>query len=98
MAYRLPRTVSICGLAFDVVEEEFPEEGGQVGEYRGLEQVIQIDPRLKDDAKAQTLWHEVVHATLDGLGHDRLCTNEVLVQGLAVALMGVAGPIGDRRP
>lgn len=94
MAYEMPKMLTICGLVFDVVEAQFPEDNpGETGEYRGLEQEIQIDPRLKDDAKAQTLWHEVVHAILDGLGHTKLCMNETLVQGLAIALMGVVGPI-----
>lgn len=97
MAYKPPSKINILGLTYDVILRRFPEdESGltQVGASRSLEQEIQLDPRLKDDAMAQTLWHEVIHSILDGLSQDAFVVqDETLVQGMAIALNEIAGPL-----
>lgn len=95
MTYRPPSKLRILGLTYDVILREFEKEGDAttVGASDAMRQEIQIDPRLKDDAKAQTLWHEVIHAILDGLSQDCLVQDEPLVQGLAIAINALAGPI-----
>lgn len=97
MSYELPKTLTVCNIPISVVVGEIEDAGGgditQVGEYDGIAQEIRVDPRLKDESRAQTLWHELIHAALDGLGYYKLNMDEKLVQGLAVALMGAVGPI-----
>lgn len=96
MAYTPPSKLKILGLTYDVILREFSSEDSsitQVGESRALEQEIQLDPHLKDEALSQTLWHEVVHSILDGLCRNDLTQDESLVQGIAIALNEIAGPI-----
>lgn len=96
MSYKLPKTLKICNISVAVTEGEIETTDDnllQVGEYDSMTQEIRIDPRLKDDSKAQILWHELIHATLDCLGYCNLTMDENLVQGLAISLMGTIGPI-----
>ena len=80
--------INICGLPYEVkvVEEVEPGDSSIIGKIFTDRQLILIKKSLKEEQKAQTILHEVIHGILIGIGLNDFSENENLVQGLAQAL------------
>lgn len=79
--------VNICGLPHEVVEVEdkfnMDCHMGMI-EYKDL--VIKINKDMPDEAKKETLCHEMIHGILVHLGYNDMANNEQLVQALGNAI------------
>lgn len=79
--------VNICGLPHEVIEVEdkfnMDCHMGMI-EYKDL--VIKINKDMPDEAKKETLCHEMIHGILVHLGYNDMANNEQLVQALGNAI------------
>lgn len=79
--------VNICGLTHEVVEVEdkfnVDCHMGMI-EYKDL--VIKINKDMPDEAKKETLCHEMIHGILVHLGYQDMSNDEQLVQALGNAI------------
>lgn len=87
--WKLPKSISVCGLAFQIVEKPVVCKG-DAGITRGAiylhEGVIEIDETMPDDRKAQVLIHELLHAICDVTGNSEINADEKAIQSIATAL------------
>ena len=79
--------VNICGLPHEVVEVEdkfnVDCHMGMI-EYKDLK--IKINKDMPDEAKSETLCHEMVHGMLVHLGYGELANDEQFVQAFGNAI------------
>lgn len=79
--------VNICGLKHEVIECEDSFNCdchfGQI-EYKDL--VIKINKDMQQEAKEETLCHEMLHGILVHIGHQDLSSDEQFVQALGNAI------------
>lgn len=80
--------VNICGILHEVVEceDSFTADSTHFGEidYKGCR--IRINMDMSEEAKEETLIHEMVHGMLVHLGYSEQSEDETFVQGLANAI------------
>lgn len=64
------KSVSILGHKFRV-DIDATLDAGEYGDTCSRTKVIRLNPRLSEEVKLETLWHEVLHASLgiSGLSH-----------------------------
>ena len=79
--------VNICGLPYEVVEEE---DKFNIDCHMGMitykDLTIRINKDMHPEAKAETVCHEMVHGILVHLGYNDLSNDEQLVQALGNAI------------
>jgi hypothetical protein len=85
------QTIKILGCPYDVkvvneVDADNPDVHGHIS-YQN--QIIKIKAIGGDYIKSVSVMHEVLHGIFFGLGHSDISDNEVLVDGLANALVQV---------
>ena len=81
---RIPATVDILGIPYEVVTDEMEDsEDGCISPRR---QRITLREGLCDEKRVQVYLHELIHGILDQLGYAELYEDERLVQGLAIGL------------
>lgn len=81
------KAVNICGVPHDVAYAK--NELGLNAEFGVInyqECKITINEDLPPKMMSQTLWHEILHGVLVGLGYSEIAQDETFVQGLASAL------------
>lgn len=80
--------VNICGVPHTIIEKEdvFNADGIHFGQidYKKCEILVADD--LSEDAKAETICHEMLHGMLVHLGYDELSQDEKFVQALGNAI------------
>lgn len=78
--------VNICGIMHEVKEKKDVFDGGHFGmiDYKKCEILIADD--LSEDAKAETICHEMIHGILMHLGYDEQSRDEQFVQALSNAI------------
>lgn len=68
----LPKALSIGGITYQIKLVDTPKtEDGQLlfGRIKAAQPLIEIDAELDVAMQWQVLWHELVHAILNNLGH-----------------------------
>ena len=77
--------VNICGIPHTVIEcdDKFNAHFGQI-DYKACE--IRLNKDMTQEAKDETLCHEMVHGIFAHLGYDDYDANEQLVQALGNAI------------
>lgn len=81
------KKVNICGIPHDVIECEDTlgtETHFGMIDYQKCE--IKINKDLTDEAKAETLCHEILHGIFIHLGYEKDAENEQYIQCLAQAI------------
>ena len=82
--------IKILGCSYEVQEtNQVCRDEFKFGEIDHVEQTIKISSGLKDDRKAATLLHEIVHGILFSLGEGELHDNEDFVTGFSASLAQV---------
>jgi hypothetical protein len=61
---QLPKQLKICGLTYEVMEEEFDE----MASVSHINQKIRIRGGIKPDNKEESLLHEILHICFDRSG------------------------------
>lgn len=81
-------TVKICGISHEVVEceDSFTADATHFGEIDYKTCKIRINKDMADEAKEETIVHEMVHGMLIHLGYTEQSEDETFVQGLANAI------------
>lgn len=84
----IPKKINICGISYDIreCEDNFTSSVVSFGEIDFKHGEIRLVSDQPDDLKMQTLIHEWLHGALFMIGQDDIKNNEVLVQGLAMAI------------
>lgn len=79
--------VNICGLKHEVIEceDKFNMDChlGQI-EYKDL--MIKINKDMQEEAKKETICHEMIHGILVHIGYNDLSNDEQFVQALGNAI------------
>lgn len=80
--------MKICGVNYKVVEvgDVFDSDATHFGQVDFKKGIILINNDMSDDAKAETLVHEVTHAILVYIGRQDLSEDEPFVQALGNAI------------
>lgn len=80
--------VNICGIPHEVIERQdyFTADSVHFGEIDYKACRIIINNSMADEAKKETLIHEMVHGILVHLGYSEQSEDETFVQGLANAI------------
>ena len=80
--------VNICGLLHEVIEvsDNFTADSTHLGEitYKDLE--IKINKDMPNEARDETICHEMLHGMLVHLGYAELSQDEQFVQALGNAI------------
>lgn len=82
--------IDIFGITYDIVEDDFIDQPNAMGRLIEKDQVILIGSKIGVGQKNATLWHEVVHCILSGVGESELSGNEDFVEKLSLALSQTA--------
>jgi len=92
----MKRSVFTIPVAFtDYKVEMVSALPGAAGECDFARKRIRVAEGTSSENWRATLWHEVLHALLYELGHDKLSDNEALVEGLAISIMRIRTQIPD---
>ncbi len=79
--------INILGVMYTVEEvDPVNKTDPRRGEINFLTNEIKIDKNMPETLKGQVLMHEILHATFDLLGMDKLAEDEKKVQSIATAL------------
>ena len=80
--------VNICGILHEVVEceDSFTADSTHFGEIDFKACRIRINKDMSEEAKEETLIHEMIHGILVHLGYSEQSEDETFVQGLANAI------------
>lgn len=80
--------MKICGVNYDVIETEdvFDNDATHFGQIDFRKGKIYINKDMSDDAKVETIVHEVTHAILVYIGRQDLTEEEPFVQALGNAI------------
>ena len=82
--------IKIFGCDYEVHEvDQVTRDEFKFGEIDHVEQIIKISNGQKDDRKAVTLLHEIVHGILFSLGEGELHENENFVSSFSASLAQV---------
>lgn len=78
------KKVKICGVNFDIVEVDdlFNSDSTHFGQIDFVKGKIYVNSKLSDDAKMETIVHEVTHGILVYIGRSDLSNDEPFVQAL----------------
>lgn len=85
---RIPSSFPLFGKTINVTvysAEEWPHSDDCVGLWQPSSNRISIHARLRGADREQALFHEMIHAILDGMSH-KLARNEVFVDQFASLL------------
>ena len=87
----IPKYFSLGGLDYQVEIKEFVADGKNYGEWNGATCTLSIAQKVgadkvASDRKAQTFYHELVHAILDFISREDLNNDECFVNSFAQAL------------
>ena len=80
------KTVNICGVPHEIVETKDTYKNNDCGMIDYIKCKIHLNPELSEEARKETLCHEIVHGMFVHLGYNDLAENETLVQGLGNAI------------
>lgn len=81
------RDINILGVIYTVEEvDTVNKTDPRRGEINYLTNEIKIDKNMPESLKGQVLMHEILHATFDLIGLDKLAEDEKKVQSIATAL------------
>lgn len=87
---RLPTSFELMGNTIKVEQvDNLSTIGDRFGDWQLKHNSIRIQSRGKgipDDVVFATFWHELVHAALDIIGHQKLSEDEEFVERLGQAL------------
>lgn len=80
--------VNICGIPHEIVEceDSFTADATHFGEIDYKACKIRINKDMTDEAKEETIIHEMIHGILVHLGYTDQSEDETFVQGLANAI------------
>lgn len=80
--------VKICGINFDIIEVDdlFNSDSTHFGQIDFVKGKIYVNSELSEDAKMETIVHEVTHAMLVYIGRQDLTEEEPFVQALGNAI------------
>lgn len=80
--------MKICGVNYEIIETEdiFDSDSTHFGQIDFKKGKIFLNEDLSEDAKAETLIHEVTHALLVYIGRSDLTAEETFVQALGNAI------------
>lgn len=85
-------SINILGIPYEVVEVDQIEKNCRVvGQIDYMNQTIKIEKGLAKDYRDQTIFHEILHGILEGLGYNDINSDEQKVQSIASALHQVFG-------
>ena len=91
----IPKKLDILGVEYQIKQIRCVSRfDARKGEIDYLTHTVTIDEELPEDAKEETLLHEVIHAILERLGLDDNENNEQVVSGLAAVLHATLRPFG----
>lgn len=80
-------TVNICGIPHKIIE---CEDNFNVDTHFGMidykELVIKVNKDMPEEAKKETICHEMLHGILVHLGYEEFSQNEQFVQALGNAI------------
>lgn len=80
-------TVNICGMPHKIIE---CEDNFNVDTHFGMidykELVIKVNKDMPEEAKKETICHEMLHGILVHLGYEEFSQNEQFVQALGNAI------------
>lgn len=78
------KKVKICGVNFDIVEVDdlFNSDSTHFGQIDFVKGKIYVNSELSEDAKMETIVHEVTHGILVYIGRSDLSNDEQFVQAL----------------
>lgn len=80
-------TVNICGMPHKIIE---CEDNFNVDTHFGMidykELVIKVNKNMPEEAKKETICHEMLHGILVHLGYEEFSQNEQFVQALGNAI------------
>lgn len=83
-------TIVLFGIPHDVVLDTFTDQSNALGRWVQGEQTILIRNGSGPELQNATLWHEVVHVILEGVGESELGKNEDFVEKISLALSQIA--------
>jgi Zn-dependent peptidase ImmA (M78 family) len=80
--------VNICGIPHNVlfVEDTFDSDAKHFGQIDYVRCLITVNSDLREDARKETICHEMVHGMLVHMGYDELSQDEQFVQALGNAI------------
>ena len=80
--------MKICGVNYDIVEADdvFNSESTHFGQIDFVRGKIVVNSALSEDAKKETIVHEVTHGILVYIGRSDLSQDEQFVQALGNAI------------
>jgi len=79
-------TVNICGIPHKVIEAKDNYDSGHCGLITYGKCEIRIEPDMVEEAKKETICHEIIHGIFTHLGYMDYANNEQLVQALGNAV------------
>lgn len=83
---QIPKKFSLFGETYKVRQVIKVDREDNWGEIDRTKNIIRIKKGLNQEQREQTFLHEVLHASLDNLGYEKLSDDEVFVDTLAKAL------------
>ena len=92
------KNVNICGIKHPIVESKDNFNNDiHFGMIDYTKCIITVNADLSEDAKKETIFHEVVHGILVHLGYNELSQDETFVQGLANAFFQCCDLKGEKK-
>lgn len=90
--------INICGLDYEVVDsDKLLSDEKLWGEINHVSQKITLDTNVRHDRYMQTLYHEVVHGILHGLGYHELHDDEIFVTSFANMMYQAIGGLNSNK-
>lgn len=76
------KKVNICGIPHTIIECKDDYRDNNCGMIEYIKCIIKLNPDLTEEAKKETLCHEIIHGIFVHLGYNDLAENEQLVQAI----------------
>jgi len=81
----IPKSFKLFGETYKVRQVVKVDKEDSWGEITN-KNIIRIKKGINQEQKEQTFLHEILHASLDNLGYEKLSSDEIFVDTLAKAL------------
>ena len=86
MSKKNKKIIKLCGVKHEIFEDSMTGNLNLMGRWDEMDSKIIVNSKLNKSLKKAVLWHEVVHAVLEGIGESELSNNEDFVDKLAKTL------------